>query len=74
MNENFEVLTFDEAKLHAEEKYGEIYAQFGDTAIPELAQNDDAMKIGQRLFANNCSVCHGTAARGQTVAEEFRGR
>jgi len=23
------------------------------------------MKIGQRLFANNCSVCHGTAARGQ---------
>ncbi|MDP4546577.1 MAG: cytochrome-c oxidase, cbb3-type subunit III [Marinobacter sp.] len=49
----------------AEEKYGPIYAQFGETAIPELAQNEDAMKIGQRLFANNCSVCHGTAARGQ---------
>ncbi len=49
----------------AEEKYGEIYAQFGKTDIPELAQNQDAMKIGQRLFANNCSVCHGTAARGQ---------
>lgn len=49
----------------ADEKFGEIYAQFGDTPIPELAQNDDAMKIGQRLYANNCSVCHGTAARGQ---------
>lgn len=49
----------------ADEKYGEIYAQYGQTAIPELAQNQDAMKIGQRLFANNCSVCHGTAARGQ---------
>ncbi|MBJ6137574.1 cytochrome-c oxidase, cbb3-type subunit III [Marinobacter litoralis] len=49
----------------AEEKYGPIYAQFGETPIPELAQNEDAMKIGQRLFANNCSVCHGTAARGQ---------
>ena len=49
----------------ADEKYGPIYAQFGETAIPELAQNEDAMKIGQRLFANNCSVCHGTAARGQ---------
>lgn len=49
----------------ANEKYGEIYAQYGQTAIPELAQNQDAMKIGQRLFANNCSVCHGTAARGQ---------
>lgn len=49
----------------ADEKFGEIYAQFGSTPIPELAQNDDAMKIGQRLYANNCSVCHGTAARGQ---------
>ncbi len=49
----------------ADEKYGEIYAQYGNTAIPELAQDEDAMKIGQRLFANNCSVCHGTAARGQ---------
>ena len=49
----------------AEEKYGPIYAQFGKTEIPELAKNEDAMKIGQRLFANNCSVCHGTAARGQ---------
>lgn len=49
----------------ADARYGEIYAQFGNTPIPELAQNDDAMQIGQRLFANNCSVCHGTAARGQ---------
>ncbi|AMQ90768.1 MULTISPECIES: cytochrome-c oxidase, cbb3-type subunit III [Marinobacter] len=49
----------------ADARYGEIYAQFGDTPIPELAQNEDAMKIGQRLYANNCSVCHGTAARGQ---------
>ncbi|GGC74067.1 cytochrome-c oxidase, cbb3-type subunit III [Marinobacter halophilus] len=49
----------------ADEKFGEIYAQFGSTPVPELAQNGDAMKIGQRLYANNCSVCHGTAARGQ---------
>lgn len=49
----------------ADARYGEIYAQFGSTPIPELAKNDDAMQIGQRLFANNCSVCHGTAARGQ---------
>lgn len=49
----------------ADEKYGEIYAQYGNTPIPELAQNEHAMQMGQRLFANNCSVCHGTAARGQ---------
>ena len=49
----------------ADEKYGPIYAQFGQTPIPELAGNEDALKIGQRLFANNCAVCHGSAARGQ---------
>ncbi|QSP93576.1 cytochrome-c oxidase, cbb3-type subunit III [Marinobacter salinisoli] len=49
----------------ADEKFGEIYAQYGNTPVAELANNEDALKIGQRLFANNCAVCHGTAARGQ---------
>ena len=48
----------------AEAKYGEIYAQYGDTPIVELAQDEDAMKMGQRLFANNCAVCHGSAGTG----------
>ena len=49
----------------AEEKYGEIYAQYGSTPVVELAEDEDALKIGQRLYANNCQVCHGAAARGQ---------
>lgn len=49
----------------ADALYGPIYAQYGKIAVPELANEDDAMKIGQRLFANNCAVCHGSAARGQ---------
>lgn len=49
----------------ADALYGPIYAQYGKTAVPELAKVDDAMKLGQRLFANNCAVCHGSAARGQ---------
>jgi cytochrome c oxidase cbb3-type subunit 3 len=49
----------------ADALYGPIYAQYGKIAVPELAKVDDAMKIGQRLFANNCVVCHGSAARGQ---------
>ncbi|MDX1551070.1 MAG: cytochrome-c oxidase, cbb3-type subunit III [Marinobacter sp.] len=48
----------------AEATYGELYARFGDTPVEQLAENDDAMKMGQRLFANNCSVCHGSAGRG----------
>ncbi len=48
----------------AEARYGELYAQYGEVPVAELAQNEDAMQMGQRLFANNCAVCHGSAARG----------
>ncbi|MDX1635715.1 MAG: cytochrome-c oxidase, cbb3-type subunit III [Marinobacter sp.] len=48
----------------ADARYGELYAQYGDIPVPELAQNEDAMQMGQRLFSNNCAVCHGSAARG----------
>ncbi len=48
----------------ADARYSELYAQFGDTPVPELAEDEQAMRMGQRLFANNCAVCHGSAARG----------
>ncbi|PAV26758.1 cytochrome c oxidase cbb3-type subunit 3 [Tamilnaduibacter salinus] len=48
----------------AEARYGELYARYADTPVKELAQNEDALQMGQRLFANNCAVCHGSAARG----------
>lgn len=48
----------------AEERYGPIYAQYASVSVEELSQNDEAMRMGQRLFATNCSVCHGSAARG----------
>ena len=48
----------------AEEKYGPIFEAYAATPIDELVQDAEAMKVGQRLFANNCSVCHGSAGRG----------
>ncbi|MDX9875323.1 MAG: cytochrome-c oxidase, cbb3-type subunit III, partial [Spongiibacteraceae bacterium] len=32
--------------------------------IEEVAQDPQARQMGQRLFANNCSQCHGVDARG----------
>ncbi|WP_148863074.1 cytochrome-c oxidase, cbb3-type subunit III [Marinobacter fonticola] len=55
---------WEEEMQQANAKYSELYAQYGNVPIPELAQNEDARKMGQRLFANNCAVCHGSAARG----------
>lgn len=48
----------------AEAEFGPMFAQFSQTPIEELANNDQAMRIGQRLFANNCAQCHGSAATG----------
>ena len=41
-----------------------VYAKFKTEKAPELAQDPAAMAIGERLFANNCAVCHGSDARG----------
>ena len=48
----------------AEDRYGPIFAKYGDTPAEELSLNPEAMKMGGRLFANNCSTCHGSDGRG----------
>lgn len=47
-----------------QKQYGAIYADYARKPIEELAGDERAMKIGARLFANNCAACHGTDAHG----------
>ena len=55
---------WEEEVAEANEKYGPIFENYAKVSIEELAQDTEAMKVGQRLFANNCAVCHGSAGRG----------
>jgi cytochrome c oxidase cbb3-type subunit 3 len=41
-----------------------LYAQFTSRKAEEVAGDVQAMAIGERLFMNNCSQCHGSDARG----------
>ena len=41
-----------------------IYAKFAGMDAAALAQDPQAMGIGERLFLNNCAQCHGSDARG----------
>jgi cytochrome c oxidase cbb3-type subunit 3 len=41
-----------------------LYAQFTTRKPEELAGDTVAMGVGERLFMNNCSQCHGSDARG----------
>jgi cytochrome c oxidase cbb3-type subunit 3 len=44
--------------------YGPIYAAYYREPIPALIDDKRAVTIGARLFAINCSPCHGSDARG----------
>ncbi|MFT4719067.1 MAG: cytochrome c oxidase cbb3-type subunit 3 [Candidatus Azotimanducaceae bacterium] len=48
----------------ADERYGPIFAQYREVPLAQLATDTVAMKMGRRLFSNNCAVCHGSAATG----------
>lgn len=47
-----------------QQQYGALYAGYAQVPIEQLAKDERAMQIGARLFANNCSTCHGTDAHG----------
>lgn len=48
----------------ADEKFGPIFAKYSAMGVAQVAQDERALKIGGRLFANYCSVCHGSDAKG----------
>ena len=56
---------YDRELRFAEERFAPIFNKFAEQPIEVLAKNPEALKIGQRLFAQNCSQCHGSDARGQ---------
>ncbi|PKG58126.1 cytochrome-c oxidase, cbb3-type subunit III [Shewanella sp. Choline-02u-19] len=55
---------YDQEVKHADEKFGPIFKAYADTPLEELVKNKEALKVGGRLFLQNCSMCHGSDARG----------
>jgi cytochrome c oxidase cbb3-type subunit 3 len=55
---------YEEEMRQAEAQYGPIFERFRATPIDALAENEEAMQVGERLFASYCSMCHGSDARG----------
>ena len=41
-----------------------LYARFDAMSVEQLAADDQALRVGERLFVNNCAQCHGSDARG----------
>lgn len=48
----------------ANDSLAPLYAQFTAQPPEKLAADANAMAVGERLFMNNCSQCHGSDGRG----------
>ena len=55
---------YDAEKARAQAAVEPLFAGYASTPVPQLARDAKAMALGERLFANNCAVCHGADARG----------
>jgi cytochrome c oxidase cbb3-type subunit 3 len=48
----------------AEARYRAMRDRYLALPVEEIAQDTQVMRMGQRLYSNNCSQCHGLDARG----------
>lgn len=55
---------YDAEVQAAQAEFGPLYASLATKAIPDLAKDEAALRIGGRIFANNCAQCHGADGRG----------
>ncbi|MGB1271217.1 MAG: cytochrome-c oxidase, cbb3-type subunit III [Endozoicomonas sp.] len=45
-------------------RYAPEFARYAETPIEKLVNNPKALKMGERIFSNNCALCHGTDGGG----------
>ncbi len=63
--EDGRIVQYDRELAQAEEVFGPVFDAYASRPVTELVNDPEALKIGQRLFLQNCSMCHGSDARGQ---------
>jgi cytochrome c oxidase cbb3-type subunit 3 len=64
--ENGYLVQYDREIEAADIKYGPIFDGYAARTIEDLATDEEALKVGQRLYLQNCSQCHGSNASGTT--------
>ncbi|MEH6443006.1 MAG: cytochrome-c oxidase, cbb3-type subunit III [Oceanospirillaceae bacterium] len=57
---------WEEEVQYANDTYAPVFAKYAALPAQELLKEENraGLLMGQRMFANNCTVCHGTAATG----------
>jgi len=60
------LVQYDREVAAAAAKFGPIFEAYAARSIEDLATDEEALKVGQRLFIQNCAQCHGSDAHGTT--------
>ena len=59
-----QIKQYEQEVKESNERLAPIYAKFTGMAIEDVAKDQKAMAIGERLFMNTCAQCHGSDAHG----------
>lgn len=55
---------YEQEEEATKQRIAPIYAKYAAMKTEDVAKDEKAMAIGERLFMNNCSQCHGSDAHG----------
>ena len=55
---------YEEEVARMEAEVGPLFARYQQTPVLDLLKDETALKVGERLYANYCTTCHGSDARG----------
>jgi len=59
-----EVGQYEQEMKKAEEKYGPLFEKYRGQDLRAIAQDEEALKMGKRLYMTYCTNCHGSDAGG----------
>jgi len=56
--------SYEQEVERVDAEIGPLFARYQKTPVLDLIKDKDALKVGERLYANYCTTCHGSDARG----------
>ncbi len=59
-----QVAQWEREVAKADAQYGPIFAKYSAMPLEQVAQDEQALKMGGRLYATYCAICHGSDAKG----------
>jgi cytochrome c oxidase cbb3-type subunit 3 len=55
---------WEEEMAYAEKHYQPVFSRYAQLSVEQISNDEKAGQIGQRMFANNCALCHGQGGVG----------